>query len=320
MYEATGDGEILEMMVTSAEHLLAVRNDGQTGRVLWTGQRELTWPNKDESAKDGKSTGTENGDVIAHIAYGALLALKSKDPALHERAVTLVRECDRTIDSFILPWLVDKQTSRYHFPDSAEWGALDPHNERGRGKSVPWNQQWMLNGGFQRLAECHELLGDDPQRVARYDAIVKASIDFFLSELTAYDVNGHKCFKWSYGPENQTLRHVEDTAHGGYDILIYRAYASGRYGIPRDVMQAFANTAQYVIAQGDGRFATRVDGSGEPRNYLGGTWLYLAEISPDLFPIIAKADLERAATNPRLAAHIFWARHNRWLRSQRSDK
>lgn len=37
----------------------------------------------------------------------------------------------------------------------------------------------MLNNGFQRLAECHALLGDDPERVMRYEAIVKASVDGF---------------------------------------------------------------------------------------------------------------------------------------------
>ena len=33
----------------------------------------------------------------------------------------------------------------------------------------------MFTSGFQRLAEAHELLGDNPARVAQYDAIVKAS-------------------------------------------------------------------------------------------------------------------------------------------------
>jgi hypothetical protein len=57
------------------------------------------------------------------------------------------------------------------------------------------------------------------------------------------------------------MKHIEDAGHRGYDMLIYRAFASGRYGITADQLLPFANTVQYVMYQGKGMFPTRVDGN-----------------------------------------------------------
>jgi hypothetical protein len=46
MFEVTGDRAILDRMLAFTDAMLAARNDPQTGRVVWTGQRELGWPNK----------------------------------------------------------------------------------------------------------------------------------------------------------------------------------------------------------------------------------------------------------------------------------
>src|SRR5439155_13076700 len=127
-------------------------------------------------------------------------------------------------------------------------------------------------------------LADDAPRVARYDAIVKASCEDFLADLTHYDVDGHDCVKWSYAKEGKTLKHVEDTPHGGYDMLILRAYRSGRYGIKRESILPLANTVMYVIHKPDGKFAARVDGSTNTRDFLGATYLPLAEFLPELYP------------------------------------
>ena len=62
-----------------------------------------------------------NGDVLAHIAYPAQLILAEKslwnekagDGRMYRQvAEQLVRECDKTIDSFILPYWVDTKTNR----------------------------------------------------------------------------------------------------------------------------------------------------------------------------------------------------------------
>ncbi len=320
VYQVSRDAEVLDLMLTFTDQMLTGRNDINTGRVLWTGRREPVWPNKSTNAADAKYSGAENGDVIAHIAYAAELILKEKalwdrnvgigDPFHYgvtylERAKTYVRELDKTIDAFVLPLWVNKQTKRYYFPDSESYGALGQRYARDRGKPVPWNQQMMLNGGFQRLAVCHERLGDDPNRVARYDAVVKASVDWFISDLTVYRVNGRDCCKWSYVEEGKTLRHIEDTGHAAYDMYLYRAYAGRRYGISRETMVALADTVLLVLCKGDNQFAWRIDGSGATRNYLPGTFLYLAEFRPELYRVIATADLERARKDPSVAARIL---------------
>ena len=89
------------------------------------------------------------------------------DVTYADRAKKYVTECDRTIDTFILPYFVDEKTIRLRLPMVDSYGDARSREANSRGKPIPWNQQMMLNGGFQRLAICHEMLGDDPQRVAQ---------------------------------------------------------------------------------------------------------------------------------------------------------
>lgn len=76
MFEATGDIRMLDAAVTIADNMLAMRNNATTGRVrkprsadtlttqiMWTGQRELTWPTKPANASNAGYTGVESGDV-----------------------------------------------------------------------------------------------------------------------------------------------------------------------------------------------------------------------------------------------------------------
>lgn len=327
VYQISPRRELLDLLVQFADHMLAARNDPQTGRILWTGKRDLAWPNKTEEAPDAGYSGTENGDVIAHIGYAAELILRDKSlwdqaPGANdkfgygktylERARTYVRECDRSIDTFLMKW-IDPQTHAQRFPTSELYGKLGERYERGRGKPVPWNQQGMISGGFQRLAICHEILGDDPARVVKYDAIVRKSVESFLADVIPYEVNGAVCYKWSYVEEGRTLRHVEDTAHGGYDVLLMcRAWSSGRYGLTRQQIEPLANTALHVLNRGGGQFAWRIDGTGAARDYLPGTYLYLVEFKPALYDIVAPANLKRAS-RPETGARLLWAKHYRHL-------
>ena len=91
---------------------------------------------------DGKYSGSENGDVIAHIGYCAKLILKTTalatnsvgigDPrgygrSYRERALTYVREMDRSLDTFILPNFVSATDSNhYRWPESDSYRALGP--------------------------------------------------------------------------------------------------------------------------------------------------------------------------------------------------
>jgi hypothetical protein len=321
MYEVTGDREILDMMIGVADKMLAGRNDPEKGVMIWTGQRDPIWPNDiADTTKELHGASTEQGDVVGHIAGAARHILLTKSlwneklpdgKTYLDRAKYYVTECDKAADNFLLKYLVDEQTNLYHFPKSELYGRLGDREARGLGKPVPWNQQFMLNNAFQRLAECHDLLKDEPARIKRYDAIVKTSCDAFFADLTPYKVDGHDCVKWSYVTEGKILKHVEDTAHGGYDMLVLRCYRSGRYGITREQLQPIANTVMYVINKGDGNFASRTDGANGTTNYLRPTYLKMCEFVPELWPVASKANLKRAKGDPVMTATLLWVKHQR---------
>lgn len=326
MVEITGDQELLDRMLSFTDVMLAARNDPKTGAVVWTGERELVWPNSTPVPGKPLYSGPENGEIVGHIASAARLILADEkladakvadgDPhrlggTYRERALRYVRECDRTMDSFILPWFVRPDTRRLHFPDSPLYEAAS--RPSAANQPVPWNQQAMLTNGFQRLAECHRLLGDDAARVKRYDAIVQASVDWFFSHVHRVKVRGHVCYAWSYVAE-EPLRHIEDAGHGAKDITgLYSAYRGGRYGITAAMMEPFANTVLHVMRTAEGRFIPRVDGSRNPSDHppggLGGGWLELCEFQPELLPIYVEINRGRIKSSPALTATLLWQRH-----------
>lgn len=100
------------------------------------------------------SLGSAAGAAVAgHIAYAARLTLQNQklwdlkvpdgDPnafgaTYRQRAIHYVRDLDRTMDSFILKWLVRPDTLRYYTPNSQLYEAA---NKPGAGNQpVPWNQ------------------------------------------------------------------------------------------------------------------------------------------------------------------------------------
>jgi hypothetical protein len=334
MYEITGDTRIMDQMIRFADAALACRNDPVNGRVIWTGKRELCWPNKATTAGDATYSGSENGDVVAHIGYCAQLILKTPtlcpdtvgigDPHRYgktykERALTYVREMDRTIDTFILPNFVSATDSNhYRWPESDLYRALGPRYQTAPGKPIPWNQQTMLSGGFLRLADCHELLGDAPDRVKRYNEIVGANMDWFLGDLHPYEHNGRTVYDWGYSAGRKS----EDVPHGGYDIWgLCRAFEHGSFGVPASTMTNFANTLYFVIYDpADKVFHMRVDGADggkKPRSNLAASWLMLLEYFPtsDLYYLAADADQTAAKTRPLEAAFILRLKHLRSLKS-----
>jgi hypothetical protein len=322
VYEVSHDREILDQMIRFADTALAGRNDATTGRLIWTGKRELCWPNSDTNSATAAYSGSENGDVISHIAYCAELILKP--PALwtakvglgdshgygatyKERALTYVREMDRSVDTFVLPWFVSAaNTNQYRWPDTPQY----IFNKGGT--PIPWNQQTMLSGGFLRLAECHELLKDDPVRAKKFYAIIGANLDWFLADLHPYERDGHTVYDWGYSAGRKS----EDVPHGGYDIWgLCRAFESGRFGVPPATMTNFANTLYYVVYDStNNAFHMRVDGKDankSARKALAGSWMLLAKYHPDsdLYNLVTKANRADAASRPLENAFILWLKN-----------
>jgi hypothetical protein len=335
VYEISRDREVLNQMIRFADAALAARNNPTNGRMIWTGKRELAWPNKPADSPDAASASSESGDVIGHIGYCAKLILQT--PALwpdkvaigdtngfganyHERALTYVREMDRSIDTFILPNFVSTTDSNhYRWPDTDKFGALGPRNQTGRGKPVPWNQHTMLSCGLLRLAECHEILGDDPARVKRFYDIVGANMDWFVGDLHPYERDGHTVYDWGYS----LGRKSEDVPHGGYDIWgLCRAFESGKFNIPANTMTNFANTLRYVIYDStNNTFAMRVDGRSPgtkaARNSIPASWTLLSQYFPndDLYHLVVKSNLKPAKTAPLDDAFLLYLKHRRHLPS-----
>ncbi len=325
MFEISGEHELLDLMLCFTDRMLAARNDPKAGVIVWTGERDAVWPNAVPKDCKPSYAGTETGDVIGHIAYAARLILQNDKLALqkvpdgdplgfgatyHERALRYVRDLDQTTDNFVMKWFVRADTQRLITPDSPAFE--DATRPGSANLPVPWNQQMMLTNGFQRLAECHALLGDDPARVKRYDAVVQASVNWFFEAAERITVNEHECYRWTYAAENP-MRHFEDTGHGGYDVGgLYRAYVSGRYGITAAMMQPFANTVLHIMARPNNTFTGRTDGEAagkRPPGTLRGPWIDLCEFSPELLPILHAANRGRIKGSADTTANLLWARH-----------
>jgi hypothetical protein len=323
MYQITRDPAILDLCVQWADAALAGRNDPNTGLIAWTGNRELFWPigaNADGTA--APSTNGEQGEVMSHIAFCARVILE--DPSVwdrpvtagdprgfgvtyKQRAMTYVKECDRTEDTFILKWYLDPE-DRWRFPTDMRFNGSTWY-----GGGFPWNQQSMLSGAIMNLAAGHVVLGDDPARVHHYDAIVQAYFDWWLSlDLSNNQVTfgGMPAYLWHYGADVPTP--IEDTGHGAYDLWgAWRVWHADRYTVSDMVMQRLANTVRYGIVMGN-LFSLRIDGTNGTQTTLESEYVFMSEWNSDLYKIIAQADLQAAKTNAMLDASILWVK-NAWM-------
>ena len=331
IYEISGDRDILDQMIRFADAALASRNDPANGRMIWTGKRELCWPNAATNSATAKYSGSENGDVIGHIAYCAELILKTpaiwtnkvaiSDPnnfgaTYKERALTFVREMDRSVDSFVLPWFVSKTDGNHY-----RWPDTPLYTFNSRATPIPWNQQTMLSGGFLRLAQCHEILNDNPERVKRFYDIVGVNMNWFLSDLHPYERDGHTVYDWGYS----LGRKSEDVPHGGYDVWgLCRAFETGKFNIPPATMTNFANTLYFVIYDAEKKvFHMRVDGrdaNKAARNSLAASWTLLAKYFPnsDLYHVASTANSSSAKTKPLEAAFILYMKNQRFQKTSAS--
>jgi hypothetical protein len=308
VYETSGDTAVLDQMIRFCDAVLSERDDlapapvGQ--HVIWTGQVDPAWPN---STTSPIGTGGEQGDPVGHLGNCARLILQTPsiwnttvpigDPHHYgatylSRAKTFVKGGDTAIDKHILARLLDTSNAdrQYFAKDSPYQG----------GKPVPWNQQMMFDYGFQNLAIAHQILGDDPARVRRYDGLVQASVNWFFGQVTKYkDPAGHTAYNWAYTPSATS---GEDSNHGSLDVAgFYRAYLTGRYGITAAMMAPFGNTFVDVMIKGPQHYAGRVDGTdgtghSGPTTWIRSGYLLLADFRPDAYTAMMSADLTQNGT------------------------
>jgi Carbohydrate binding module (family 6) len=313
MYEATGDIAMLNRMIQYADTALAGRNNPVTGVVMWTGKRELCWPN---SFTEPVYTSCESGEVAGRILFCARLILQTPsiwnntvavgDPrgygaTYKARALKYLTECDKTIDTFIVPiWVRPAISNRIYAPSNwnGDGGAANA--------PVAWNRIAMFLAALQRSAECHEILGDDPNRVTSQYAIVTSNVQWFHSKAVPYVKNGFNCYHWYYSATTTKKEEVWEN-HGALDIrMLWDAYQRG-VGLSKAEMMKYANTFQYSVWTGSDfhAFFDGTDGSIGTRVYTKGEYIDLADFVPAILTTVGNADKSHTS-DASMIGPILW--------------
>jgi len=325
MYEVTNDPVILNKMITFVDAFLALRNDHSDQRVMWTGNVEPVWLTKPAGSSGGYA-GCENNEIAGHVAFCAKLILKT--PSLWnttvpdanpngygttylQRAKSYVAQIDQTEDNYMTPWFIDTATMR--IKDSTQVAAA--FSAFGQ-STTAWNRQMMFLHGWQTMSECHALLGDDPGKVAQFDAIVSASVSWFQSEWQNTTGGGQPCYVWQYAPSHAG-GNEEMNGHAAWDMWgLSRAYVAGKYGMTQTLLRPFAETLRYIIYQSGTTytFAEWVNGdTSSTRSYIFAQWMGVAAYDPQIFGTMANADIAQGSqgSNPIYDAQILWVKNAR---------
>ncbi len=331
MHEVSGDIEILNLMVRWADECASQRNDlmpaekgGQ--RVMWTGKIDKVWCPEAARHRNAQYAGCETEDAIAHMVYCAKLILRHPElwktavpdgnphgygVTYKDRALNYITKCDESNDEYFVKWFIQPGTHLIRDPENQPaWKAINNNLNA-------INRQMMFDGGFQRLAECHEILGDAPERVKLYDAIVKASVKECLEGIKTFQpgvIKGHKVYNWHYFPWSKDTRLSESTGHAAYDALgLYRAFQRPAYGLKLEDLIPIANTMAYVIYKGNNTFAATVDGRGTLRSFAFGELMLLADWNPDVYDAIGKSAMASGnyARNANFTASILYMKYRR---------
>jgi protein-S-isoprenylcysteine O-methyltransferase Ste14 len=311
-YSFTKDQRALDVAIVWSDAFLHARNDPANGRIIWTGKRELCWPNKETNDEAHvQYSGTENGDVIEHIVNTAKLILES--PSLWnqtapadkfnfgatylDRAKTYVRECQASAETTIVPWYVrsTKDGCRLIHPDSPVYYKYCESSG-----PVPWNQQQFIVGGLLRLAQCHRLLNDGSTNIAYYEKITGDAADWFFSNCRLVSSRGRVGYDWSYVSGWDIADEPEDTGHSFYDVYVSRACQANLGPTPLQ-MQRLINTARFVMYLGTNRFSGMVNGTSNERRYerkyLNYQWIELSALDRRLYDLLGSAVL---------TSHEYW--------------
>ncbi len=335
MYEVTNDPALLNEMIQFADQFLALRNDYTDRRVMWDGNVDPVWLTKSASSSEAGYAGCENNDIVGHIAYCAKLILET--PALwnstipdgnphgygatyYERATNYIGQMEYSEANYFNQYFVSATNYQIIAPASSAWTTF--------GESVnAWNRQMMFLNGWQRLAECHELLDDHSTNVTYYNHIVQASINWFFnagaSGLVAYTTNSNPVYNWDYAPLSGGSEDL--SLHADYDLWgMNRAYLSGLYtNLSVSQMVRFANTLQYVVYKGNNTFADWVSGDSVDgsRDYIYPAWTLAANFGPENYFITANANIAQGSQGSTAIfdAFILWVKNARYLGSFASN-
>ncbi len=333
MYEVSSNVTILNVMVSWSDYCTSQRNDLMSAanggqRVMWTGLIDKVWcPNWPTDMTDNQYLycGCETEDVIGHLAFCAKLILQNQalwnvtvpdgnpfgyGATYYQRATNYLAKCDEANDEYFLKWFIQPGTSLIVAPTNAAWTSLNENVNAN-------NRQMMFTSGFQRLAEAHEILGDNSARVAQYDAIVKASVNQCLTGMVnfhPYTTNGQAVYDWGYYPTKSAPEATE--IHAEYDMIgVWRAFNRPLYGFTLPPLIPFANTMVDVIYLGTNTFALNVDGSGGIQGTIYSGWILPADWNPQVYTTVAGAALAKGwyKSSADIDAGILLMKNRRFL-------
>lgn len=326
MYEVTNDPALLNEMITYADAFISLRNDFTDQRVMWDGNVDPVWLTKAATASDAGYAGCENNDIVGHIAYCAKLILET--PSLwnqtvpdgnphgygvtyFQRATNYVAQMEFSEDNYFTKWFIDTSTDR--IKDST---AVDPRFSALGESTTAFNRQMMFMNGWQRLSECHQILGDNPTKVVLYNSIVQAAINWFVSQLQPGTASGRPVYNWTYAPNGSGSE--DNTLHSTYDIWgITRAYNAGLYtNIGASTMIPFANTLQYVMNVSTNHISYYVNGTSSPnspRSFIYPGWMPIANFGPTTYSIMANMNIAQGSQGSTAIfdAFILWDKNAR---------
>ena len=313
MYEISNDIKYLNEMIFMTENILLAR---KPIFVPWANQTYNVWGAPDVS--------TEQGDIIGHICYCAKLILLNSliwnqiipninnftninNYTYYERALLYVTVGYEVATEYIIPNWINKD-QHYVFGFEPYYGL------KFNGTAVPWNQQMMINNGFQRLSECYVLLNINNSLIIEYDSYVQSSIDWFFENVKKYQFNKTiDCCSWEYALGDHK---VETVPHGNYDIWgLTRAYVSKRYNLTETNMLLLSNTFTYEMTYSIGQpilFKEAVyDTSSNPSvlTWMYGSWIFLSIFDKSIYYNIANANMKtggRQYNSPIITVDILW--------------
>jgi hypothetical protein len=315
VYRMTHDKAILDTMLRWTDCVLAFRNDPVTGTLDWTGERELIWKPEE------KRTGAEQGIIASKISYAALLILESPelwdqtvasgDPhgygvTYKQRAERYVAEMDRTEDTFLMKWFLRPGTDQYAFPS-------DPRYDGGKdGRLAPYNQGWMFSFNKARLARCHEILGGQAARAARYREIVQKNLDLYTKAFVPVSYDGAPAAHWPYDADGVIA--TEDVGHAQMGLQgLFNLELIGGYANFPD-RERFANTILYRVLKPDSlQWTFNVDGTGRLEEEIRPSYVLLSRWAPALYALVVtdKAAAGRLTTDVETVAYLLWAKQAR---------
>ena len=329
LYDATGDTELLDILIDWTDRIINGRNDMPAGdrRVIWDGTISPVYPNEEDPFKVPDS---EQGEIAGKIFRVASLIYKRAE--LHaqavpvgdgfnngatykERADTFITRAGETLFRYIIPTFIGSDFSiRYPFDDrfydTRHYGNINLDN---RMRIMMTNRQFMIAYATQYGAEVYAEIGET-ERATLCKKITQKSLESFEKSIKVQCVWSKKVADWYYWPTNKNAKErvnnfLEDTGHAAFDVLgYYRILRSGDYTARADMTGYVANTISYRLNSGDGTFAQNVRGKKGTETSLRPQFLLMAVYEPRIMRLVTTGYLRSATEDVGMFATLLYVR------------